>query len=152
MIHRLRGRSIDRFMSTTLSLIGETAMRSVGSTWNMLSRTDLIQVYAAVLISITPDSSTPDPTALVGIHKAGANVSLGVYPAAALAAHDIDAGGYKASSGGGHRERVLSEPSQRIKVHADVSAIDRATRWAYVNTKAHKDARSAVAFLKAVRA
>ena len=80
MIHRLRGRQVNRFMSTTLSLNGESAMRSVGSTWNMLSRTDLIQVYAAVLVSITPDSSTPDPTALDGIHRAGADVSLGAYP------------------------------------------------------------------------
>jgi len=31
-------------------------------------------------------------------------------------------------------------------------AIDRATRWVYVEIKAHKDARSATAFLKAVRA
>ena len=52
--------------------------------------------------------------------------AIEVYPAATLAAHGIDARGYKASSGGAHRERVLSELRQRLTVHASVPDIDRA--------------------------
>ena len=60
-------------------------------------------------------------TPISGMH------AIEVYPAATLAAHGIDARGYKASSGGAHRERVLSELRQRLTVHASVPDIDRAS-------------------------
>ena len=60
-------------------------------------------------------------TPVSGVH------TIEVYPAATLAAYGIDARGYKASPGGAHRERVLSEISRRITVHADVPDIERAS-------------------------
>ena len=54
-----------------------------------------------------------------GIH------ALEVYPAATLTAHGIDARGYKARSGGAHRERVLAAIGRRIAVRATIPDIDR---------------------------
>ena len=56
-----------------------------------------------------------------GIH------AIEVYPAATLAAHGIDARGYKATSGRKHRETVLSSIGQRIAVRTTIPDINRAS-------------------------
>lgn len=51
--------------------------------------------------------------------------AIEVYPAATLAAHGIDARGYKATSGKNQREEVLSQVEKRIAIRTMIPDLDR---------------------------
>lgn len=50
--------------------------------------------------------------------------AIEVYPAATLAAHGIDARGYKSKDGGSARERVLADVSSRLDIETSIPALD----------------------------
>ena len=70
-------------------------------------------------------SDLADPIPLASSVPTSGRHAIEVYPAATLAAHRIDARGYKATLGKKKREWVLSQVEKRIAVRAVIPDLDR---------------------------
>ena len=66
-----------------------------------------------------------DPIPLAWSVPTSGRHAIEVYPAATLAAHGIDARGYKAASGRGQRDRLLQAMDRRIEVRPAIPDVDR---------------------------